>query len=167
MSEANPYQPPSSDPSFEAASTTSKEQLKKTPVLLVILLVIITLGFYTPYWYTSRRKIFNRLAESNKIPLGLCIALFLLTPFANAGTIEQDGSSLVFFYWAISVVWVIVTLVLRYKVQGILEANYEDDFSGLLNFFFSILYLQFKINRLGEARADALQGSSFTGLGLR
>ena len=162
MSGPNPYQSPSST----SASATSSEELKQTSVLLVILLHCITLGFYAPYWYTSRRKVLNRLGGSNKIPLGLCIALFLLTPFTNVGSIEQEGSSLMFFYWAMGILNAIVSLVLRFKVQDILKANYEDDFFGLLTFFLGILYLQFKINRLGTQRDDALRGSSFTGIGL-
>ncbi len=163
MSEPNPYQ----SPSTASASTTSNEELKQTSVLLVILLQFITLGFYVPYWYTSRRKVLNRLG-GDEINLGLCIAVFVLHFFYLFTPAPQPDAVLSFsvFYWIVLLSYAIVNLVLVFKVKDILAANYDNDFSGFLTLFFQILYLQYKINS-SELIDEAHQELPANVLGLR
>ena len=148
MSGINPYESPSS----ASASTTSSEELKRTRPLVVILLFLVTLGFYGPYWYTSRRKVLNRLAGRNEINLGLCIAAFFSTFVLNI-TEGMLGDFDVVFRLAAA----IVLLVLAFRAKDIIEANYDSDVSGLITFFFGVMYLQYKINsseRLDEAHQE-------------
>ena len=163
MSGPNPYQSPSS----ASASTTSNQQLKKTSVLLAILLQFITLGFYAPYWYTSRRKVLNRLG-GDEINLGLCIAAFVLNFFYLFTPTPQPDAVLSFsvFYWIVTLSYAIVYLVLAFKVKDILAANYDNDCSGLLTLFFQFLYLQYKINS-SELIDEAHQELPANVLGLR
>ena len=51
----------------------------------------------------------------------------------------------------------IVLLVLAFRAKDIIEANYDSDVSGLITFFFGVMYLQYKINsseRLDEAHQE-------------
>ncbi len=50
----------------------------------------------------------------------------------------------------LNLAYMILLLVLGFRVKGILEANYPDTISGLGVFFFNLYYLQYKINRLGH-----------------
>ncbi len=148
-------------PSSVPISTTSSEELKKTPVLLVILLFVLTLGFYGVYWFTSRRKVLNRLAGRNEINLGLCIAAFF-----SALALNIAPAMLGDFHFVIRLAASIVLLVLTFRVKDILDANYDSDFSGLLTIFFHIFYLQYKINR-SERLDEEHQELPASVLGLR
>jgi len=155
MSGINPYQSPSS-----ASAPTSSEVLKQTSVLLVILLQFITLGFYAPYWYTSRRKVLNHLG-GNEISLGLCIAAFVLTFLYVFTSFNPDYLG---FVLAVSLSYGIVHLVLAFKAKDILEANYNADFSGIITFFLQIVYLQINSSELLDEAQQELPASV---LGLR
>jgi len=148
MSESVPVQPPSSAPT----STPSSEELKTTNVLLVILLTFVTLGFYGAYWYTSRRKVLNRLAGRNEINQGLCIAAFLSMVVLNI--VEGTFG---YFDMPLRLAGSIVFLVLAFRAKDIIDANYDSDVSGFITLFFGHIYLQYKINsseRLDEAHQE-------------
>ena len=160
--EVNPYRPPQPTP------PTVEAGLKKTPVLLVILFAVVTCGIYVPFWYWSRRHALNQMAPERGIT-GLCTAVFILlvasslVPFAFA--MEEGSAELApeqrMFPQLLNLAYVIILLVLGFRVKGILEANYPDRISGVGVFFLNLYYLQYKINRLGHGEPQAF-GSGLT-----
>ena len=121
--------------------------LKKRSVLLMILFFILTLAFYVPFWFVSRRKALNRLNPRYQVSLVLCILLFVI----HAASLFVSGSQ----ETVINLAWITVVLVLAFRVKAILNStrfNRREEVSDVLTFFLHIFYLQYKINQLDEAQ---------------
>ncbi len=132
-------------------------QLQKKNVLLMILLTIITYGIYIPVWFLNRKDAFNSLNSKEKISNGpiifvliiFIISAILLIPSVLFMETEIgvmiDGVDLI-----ISLVGGITILVMSFKVRRIMNEHYKTNLSGVATFFFTFLYLQYKINRFLE-----------------
>jgi hypothetical protein len=153
MQDVNPYRPP--PPSSRLEETT----LKKTPVLLVFFFSFITYGIYVPFWYWRRRHALNGIAPERRVDRLVILAFFLLVaifvlPFAAnvVGPVNDlAGSPLL---GALAWSYVIVIMVLAFRVGRILETTYLEKVSGLGVFLLNLLYLQYKINRLRQVRSE-------------
>jgi len=138
-----------------------KNVMRKTSVLLMILLTIITYGIYFPIWFLRRQNLFNQLPVKEKLNSGAaifvliiyCISVFfipvkLLTQ--NASLIDILNTIDTF----ISLLGGLIILILAFKVRRILNEYCNEHlgmnvpFSRVATFFFTIFYLQYKINRL-------------------
>ena len=137
---------------------------KKVSVWLTILLSIVTLGIYVPVWFLSRFEALNTLRSPQKLSRGLLITLTVAFTAASvcnltfAWTLSDTGwetwdeisralNFMNFILWS-----AILTLcfVVRRILQDHIRYQRLDDaeISGVLTFFLSIYYLQYKINRL-------------------
>jgi len=139
--------------------------LPKMNVFLLIVLSSVTLAIYIPVWFLRRRDWLNSLSTTEKLGSVLpivvlviyCISLLLLL-FMPDETLSDTIDSL------ISLIGGIITLVLAFSVRRILIEHFKDklgmniSFSGVATFFFTIWYLQYKINRLDrvEVLTDTL-----------
>jgi len=138
--------------------------LEKMAVVKVVILTVVTGGIYTALWFLKRIEALNSLNSGHKLGQGVfgfiiagCIvniAMVFYLAFAG-GTLEEgfalrllNTSNLLGF--AVNV----VVLLQTFKVRRILLDHYaghlgrDVKLSWPLTFFFSIFYLQFKINRL-------------------
>ncbi len=130
----------------------------KKSVWLVILLSIVTLGTYIPYWLYQRLDAFNQLKSREKLDktivtavlamycfttvLYICTSIYELFYPGNLvfEKIDQVGR-------VIDFVSSITMLYLTFIVRKIIEDNFKTKLSGVATFFFSIYYLQFRINK--------------------
>lgn len=138
--------------------------LKKIRVFHVILLSFVTLGLYYPFWFLKRRGAINNMQSTKKLqkkPLFSAIALWFVIVFVafSSGIIQNDGNvtaseSLMLFAQVLNLVYVIILIGQSLKVRSIFDEHFnnhlrkEMKFSKIATFFFQILYLQYKINKL-------------------
>ena len=139
-------------------------ELPKTSVLLMVFLTVITLGIYVPFWFLTRRKAINRLDSSEELSLGMIVFTLLVWIGGMVLALAYPENLAVEAFT--NIVPGIALLVVAFKVRSILQDHLsppvtgplsstaalqsEVSFSGLITFFFSIFYLQYKINRLHE-----------------
>lgn len=132
--------------------------VEKKSVWLVILLSIVTLGIYVPYWLYQRLDAFNKLKSREKLDKTTITAVLVMYCFTTAlyictsiyelfypgnlmvEKIDQVGS-------VIDFISSITMLYLTFMVRKIIEDHFTTKLSGVATFFFSIYYLQFRINK--------------------
>lgn len=134
------------------------EELQKKNVLLVLLLVFVTGGIYAPVWFLKQRGAINDLNSNeslNDLPFIITIMLcavsltltislrFIMDPALNK-SVELTTSLL-------NCVGGIIILVMSFKVRRILYQHFHEQSSAAGTFFFTIYYLQYKINKYLEA----------------
>jgi hypothetical protein len=165
----NPYAPPTAD----VAETATATGLKHRSVVVVFLLAIVTFGLYYPVWFFRRRSGLNRLDSSRKLALWplVTFAVFLAFQFvlavaAGDSTPEEkwgSGVAVLLMLWQLGVS--ILMVVQCFVIKGIIEDHAQEaggdaerglfkppvKLSGLMTFFFSILYLQYAINKYAVA----------------
>jgi hypothetical protein len=169
-----------------SALTPTTVAVKKTPVILMMIFNIITAGFYTPYWFLTRRNWINSLRSNQKLDSGVFIFLIVMQPIylltnlisrAAAREIQELQSPdlvmhpLIIAGFLINLVLFITLLVQTFKVGRILKEHFNDHlghkiyWSGILMFSFGVMYLQYKINRLelNEAPTRRASGTRSTG----
>jgi hypothetical protein len=154
-SEHNPYASPQ-----HARTEPDEPVLKKTPVLLVILFTVVTLGIYIPIWFLRRRKALNHLAPEDdsvdRVVFGLAGLYALAFVFGvHSGITEEPGqvstsASQLVPQW-LEIISRLFVIVASFRVKTILEGHYPERLSAVGTFFLSIFYLQYRINRAGQA----------------
>jgi hypothetical protein len=154
-------------------------QLRKKSVVLVVFLSLITFGLYVPIWFLARRTAINNLRSREKISGALmAFVVFLQTCELAAIFISESGGirgttekadAILRSGNLLGLIGGIIILVQCFKVKRILLDHFsaqesgpfsgtislqrDVSLSGVATFFFQILYLQYKINRLLEATA--------------
>jgi len=131
------------------------ENLPKMNVFLLIIITFVTLAIFMPIWFLRRKDWLNHLSATNKLGSGLAIfvlviysiaAILLFVPL-EYGTWEAIDD-------LITLVGVVCIEILAFQVRRILIQHYDENlgmnigFSGAGTFFFTIWYLQYKMNRL-------------------
>lgn len=142
-----------------------QKELHKIPVWKLILLATITLGVYVPYWYLKQKDGLNDLHTSYEVTPPMPIALMALSALMFTLTILSVVADLVLMqpYYAEVLdfiakiinfgIW-IGLILLSFHVRKMLKDHHigyhkkDVKFSWLATFFFGILYLQYKINKL-------------------
>lgn len=155
----NPYAAPSADLDVKIIS----DKLMKLPRISawwVFLLNIVTLGIYPCYWLYSRIKIINQL-HARPIPLEQVYALIGLLVVSLvvgfwAGINGEESSAL---ENALNLIYFGVFVVTIYAVRNRLhdlfeEAQHPAKTGPILTFFFSNIYLQFKINEAIDSKTQ-------------
>lgn len=141
----------------------SGQELKKVSVILIIFLTVITAGIYYPAWFLTRRNAINSLQSKEKLNSGVFVfaivvfSISLLLAFisgASEGLGEMDtAKGLDAFSRILDLVAGITLLVQCFKVRRIFNEHFnvhlkrDIQFSRVATFFFSIYYLQYKVNR--------------------
>lgn len=132
-------------------------EFKRTSVLLTIILSLVTMGIYMPYWFITRRKELNKTESSTKIsfefPLSVLVLysfsaliyiLSFIIPFSLGFWEVMDSLDNIITYYGIAVI-----IFLSFYSIRILKDHYPSmKYSKLATFFFTIWYVQYKINKL-------------------
>lgn len=157
------HQPPPPPLYANTAGSSALPEFKKTPVIVIILFTIFTMGFYYPFWFIRRKDAFNRLASTNKLGVGLPLAvivLFVVSLALSIGSVllaASDSSasmSMASLGSFINIVTSVMLIVTCFKCRRILIDHFNgylqrpETFSAAGVLFFGALYLQYKINRL-------------------
>lgn len=145
---------------MKAASFT----LDKMAVVKLVVLTVVTGGVYTAIWFLKRLEVFNGLNSEQKLGQNVfgfiiagClvnVALVLYLTFAGAGLEESFALGLLNTSNLLGFAVNVTVLVQTFRVRRILLEHYGEHLgrdvklSWIGTFFFSIFYLQFKINRL-------------------
>lgn len=133
--------------------------IPKTPVVMMILLSIVTLGFYSVYWFASRMESLNNLDSRNQLSSGTIKVMF--TGFGvyqalNILTILGVVSGFEWIGLLLSLITAVIYIVQTFKVRRILLDHLDANFiglktiSGFLTLVLSILFLQYKINGIHD-----------------
>ena len=136
-------------------------------VFLLFIITIVTAAIFMPIWFLRRKDWLNRLSATKK--LGSRLAIFVLVIYCIAAILLfVPLEVLKYEAWEgidnlIALVGGIIIVILAFRVRRILIEHFNEklgmniSFSGAGTFFFTILYLQYKMNRLpisGETSGD-------------
>jgi hypothetical protein len=150
--------------------------LKRRSVILMIVLMLLTAGLYYPFWFLRRRAALNRLDAPTKLSQWPLILILVGVGIHTFATLASGSSTPVRVFGpaaalVIQVIW-FATLVLAVVQCFFIKQILEDHLSGpdsegpitkqpvklsiLMTLLFTILYLQYVINRdvVGPARAS-------------
>lgn len=133
-----------------------------TPV--VVILCFVTLGIYVPIWYLIQRRALNELASIRKIGVGMpivalvlfCISTMMM-PLQMLEILADDevgAKGIEMMENLINMGGSVLVLITAFNVRRILDDHFHlyldlpVQLSGIATFFFTIFYLQYKINDL-------------------
>jgi hypothetical protein len=140
-----PATTPQEAPSTDMASLG----FKRVSVIVMLLLRVITFGVYYSLWLLLRADSFNRLNSKTKLKPGVFVFILIVEALSVIFVIigASVGSSVLGFAQLCIIVGFIVIEVQCFKMRRILSEHFGARLSGAGTFFFTIYYLQFKINR--------------------
>ena len=161
--EFNPYAPPKSKFTGDIADkapTTGLDEFPYRSTWLVLGLSIITLSFYMVYWMYSRTKILNRLTPSAPIAdwiPALYISLLLVNfGFGLLEAFYGSYQEIVVVANVINLVSIVIYFIWIFKFRNRIN-DLSDASRGtkrwlgvVLTFFLSVVYFQFKLNRMRD-----------------
>lgn len=141
---------------------------KKQSIVAVIFFSFLTLGIYPAAWLYGYRDAFDALQSQKKLSLpwiivaivaycasAIMILLVFVVPDPNQVKTISDLAQ------AVSLIGAIAVLIESLKARHILDDHYNGalkmnvTFSKTLTFFFTILYLQYKMNKILEMEQPA------------
>lgn len=139
----------------------------KMSVPLLLVICVLTCGIYVSIWFFTRRRWLNILTQDQKMGAGLPAAaltmqilswLFVFLSVAVSMLIGDPGLGQLIGYAVnfTSFIGGIMILGAAFKVRGIIDWHYNYvremgiPVSGLATFLFTVLYLQYVINRLPQ-----------------
>jgi hypothetical protein len=157
----NPY----SSPTAEVIETNSGsiDGLPRVSTWLVFLFTICTFGLYMIYWLYNRLAKLNPLIE-NKIPLiflhiYVCITLLSWGVQASMFTSLGESALIMSTFEIVNAIGSIVSMVCLYMVIYKMRNRLCDEllntqrWGGVKTFFFSVFYLNYKINEAHDQRS--------------
>jgi hypothetical protein len=155
----SPYKTPESHLA-QSISNKNVQNLGRFTAWGVFGLTVITLGIYPIYWMYSRAKIINSIHEE-KISSAVLI-LFVVVEilwyssvfFSVSGAVIQVGGVIAVVN---SVLYLIVLFTIRNRLRDIVNRSGTKQYKVgiVLTFFFSVIYLQYKINKcIDELQPD-------------
>lgn len=146
------------------SSQPELNELKKIALCKIVLFSCITLGIYLQFWFIKRRDSFNRLISPKKLGPELstiAIIMFAISVLASIAAFIFARSYMTTARLGLSllsnlanVVFYVMLLIMSFRCRRILIDHFNGHlkrgipFSGVATFFFGVLYLQYKINRL-------------------
>lgn len=153
MNEAveNPYRSPSADLDHTKYSGTIL-QFKRFTAWRVFGLYFITLGIYPIYWLYTRANVANSIHE-NKISSAWLMTFLSSSILSYAANFFGESDIALFSGLIISLVNFVSYLAVLFKLKNRLQdiMNYDASemykINPVLTFFFSAIYLQYKINK--------------------
>jgi len=151
------------NPADHPADHATETKLKIKSVATMIFLTSITMGLYIPIWFLKQKEGLNSLNSKMKIgnmvipiililclaSISLIFAPLLLLKSGNSiaeikTTLEnfQNYQSWCNFFTALAI------LKVTFDSKRILSDHFKTTIPGIWAFFFTVYYLQFKINQL-------------------
>ncbi len=140
-------------------------QLKSQSTWRLFLLCLITLGIYAAYYIKRQTTIINQNLERerqisegfvNLILIFTYVTAILIVPYILVG----EGHPVAVISDFLNSLWLILVMIWAFKAgnsMNLLLAVTKDQpnwFHGLWTFLFSVMYFNFKINKLNENFAD-------------
>lgn len=140
-----------------APDPTNIGEFRQQSVWAVLGLSIITLSIYMPFWFDRQARVIDRLLPSNPVSRGLVVSVYVLCILSVVWIIPEvlsnDDSGVVLLGDLMDLASNICIIVLAFKIRNrihfVLDARPRGPrwFSGVWTFFFTLLYLQGKINK--------------------
>ena len=138
-----------------------QKDFEKQSIFLFILLTFITFGTYPLYWIFTYQDAFNKLNSKVKISkisiifIALTVIafwlLFILYLYTNS---LQKQQTLETFLDYNNLASAIAYIYIAFRMKTILVDHFKIKMSGITTFFFSLFYIQYKINRIIETQAN-------------
>ena len=144
-SEVNPYQSPESEV-INPVGSDAVMNFNRFSAWFVFLLSIVTFGIYPIYWLYTRAVKLNSFHE-RKISHGLLVAFVVscVLSFASA-FFDALSEEMLVVGMIINFVYFGLYLTVLFTFHGRLASVINKDLNGILTFFFTSIYLQYKIN---------------------
>ncbi|QDP02315.1 DUF4234 domain-containing protein [Thalassotalea sp. PS06] len=152
--EENVFEAPQADLGVHSGNKPILE-FKRFSAWGVFLLGIVTLGLYYIYWVYNRSQKTNALSQNKKASLIsiyiviACLIGLISLPFVfvDQQTIANAEGIINLVYF---IAWIVAIFSLRSAIAEIINMSGEDAepvyLNGILTFFFSAIYIQYKIN---------------------
>jgi len=152
------YRPPESEVTVRDLGNINLFQ--RFNIWFVLILILLTLGLYIVYWLHTRTKILNQIVHHNISTIFVSVAtlLFVLSFVIQVvGTLLEEAAvfpnAMQYFTYLpmLELISNILILVWVFKFRNQLQKTFsssEFDVGIIPTFFFQIIYLQYKINRL-------------------
>lgn len=133
--------------------------VERKSVWMVILLSIVTLGIYVPYWLYQRLDAFNQMKSTEKLDKSTVMAVLVMYSLTTVMYIVSTISEILYpenisfvtnidnVGSVIDFISTIMMLYLAFRTRKVIEDHFKVTLSGVATFFFSIYYLQYKINQ--------------------
>lgn len=121
----------------------------------VLGLSIITFGIYSVYWLVTRSNVINSFHE-NKIPSGYIwgyVAVYGVSTLVSIGTLLIHSELLSQVDFAMTIVYFVMYLIVTFTIRSRLKVILGTPINGVITFFFSHIYFQYKINSMKDAAA--------------
>jgi len=139
-----PYASPSAD-LLDKNDNQKIHEYKRFSAWGVFGLAIITLGIYSLYWLYSRAEKTNSLQEK-QIAKHWLIGLVMTTILSFVVELLGDSAPVAILGLVISIGYLVCYVVVAFGIRDGLKNIIKTDLNGILTFFFSSIYLQYKIN---------------------
>jgi len=152
----NPYETPSSD-IITNNPALSMQGFTRFSAWGVFGLSIITLGIYPIYWMYTRARVVNNIHE-NTISDALLYSIIVITILSFGIAFFEETDIIIMINGIITLIYVVLTITLIFKIRNRLQdimngGNLSYYLSPVLTFFFTSLYLQYKINQYFDDHA--------------
>ncbi|TCK04817.1 DUF4234 domain-containing protein [Marinobacterium mangrovicola] len=164
----NPYAAPEADLEVQQ-NAGDLSVFNRFSTWWVFLLSIVTIGIYPLFWIHGRTRKLNSISEHEKVPTGLVTtyivvslaALILPTLF---GFVLASGAGSMGALTAINIFGNLLSLtgfilleVWAFKFRGVLNRVTQSEgkrtwAGGVMTFFFTMLYMNYKINQHIDSR---------------
>ncbi len=164
----NPYAAPAADVAPTAGSEESFAPFPRFSAWWVFLLTVVTFGIYGYYWLFTRTQIINKHYPQHSISNGLVwttltvflsqlVLGFAVGMMVGSGTVSESMLSVLtvldpILSLAGFVLWLTWIYTVRNRINVIADAQPGDPLrvGPILTFFFSVIYLAFKINQIKD-----------------
>lgn len=139
------------------------ERIKKYNVAYLIIICLVTAGIFVPIWFLKNVQAINSLKSNIKINYNTFLILLIMTIISKAFLIasfvydsmgiNDTMMMLEIVSETLDLVIGIMIIIQAFKVKAIISDHFityldhDDKLSILATFFFTIFYLQYKINR--------------------
>jgi hypothetical protein len=143
---ASPYAPPQArvaDPVF----TTGFPKPLSMHWALVLVLSIVTCGVFALVWMFLQAAWVRRLDPTNNALIILAVGIPAQFLLSIAAAVEGEGSSLGLFAYLVGFV---ATEVAYFSMREVMQNRFVLRLSGILTFFFTLLYLQYHMSRIAN-----------------
>ncbi len=155
MTEVNPYQTPEM-PLIDISMENGEKHFSFFTAWAVFGLQIITFGYYFFYWLITRTIIVNKIHRNPIEPVWPILVLLLQLGLTAISIFTPGDYFAIELLIAIQVMYYILYLIALYKLHFRLNdiinqgSQQRLELNGILTFFFSCIYLQYKINEYVE-----------------
>jgi len=147
-----------------ASTPPAEADLEKKSVIGMIILTIITLGIYIPIWLFKRREKLNSLNSKMKagktvifiiLVLQIIGIIIIFAPFflthENLSDVSMTFKKFENYQSWVSFFAALAVLKASFDIRSIIRDHFNTQLSGAGTFFFTIFYLQYKINQLTQS----------------